>query len=120
MNILIAEDEFLIAFDLQLQLEGLGHTVIGIASDLASCQAILHQVIPDLAFMDLRLANRESGDTVAEWLLTTYGVRCVFMSGNLDASTRQRLETLEPVAMLGKPVFPNMISELVAGLGPET
>ena len=68
---------------------------------------------PDLAFMDLRLANGESGEDLAQWLLSEYSIRCIFMSGNLDEQTQTRLRALEPIAMLGKPTFPHLIAAAI-------
>lgn len=113
MKILIVEDEFLIAMDLQMQLEDLGHTVVGIARDFTNCRSIVERIVPDLAFMDLRLANGDSGEDVARWLLEEHNVRCVFMSGNLDLPTRERLKPLGAIAMLGKPTLPHLIAEAV-------
>lgn len=113
MNILIVEDDFLIALDLQMHVEDLQHRVVGVAKDFAECRALLEKAKPDLAFMDLRLANGESGEDVARWLFVEHGVRCVFMSGNLDAATRERLKALDPIAMLGKPSLPHLVSEAV-------
>lgn len=118
MNVVIVEDDFLIALDLQMQLEDLKQNVIGIATDLASCQELLEKRIPDLAFMDLRLANGESGEEVAGWLFMKFNVRSVFVSGNLDQKTRERLEAFNPVAFVGKPVLPNLIADVVANIEP--
>lgn len=113
MNILIVEDEFLIALDLQVQLEQLHHSVLGPAKDFAACRKVLMHTRPDLAFMDLRLANGDSGEDIARWLLAEHNIRCVFMSGNLDEPTQARLRALEPVAMLGKPTFPHLIAAAI-------
>ncbi|MFG6564391.1 response regulator [Sulfitobacter sp. 1A13421] len=113
MNILIVEDEFLIALDLQMQLEQLQHSVLGPVKDFATCREVVTQTRPDLVFMDLRLANGDSGEAVAQWLLAEHNIRCVFMSGNLDDLTQQRLSALEPVAMLGKPTFPHLIAAAI-------
>ena len=78
MNILIVEDEFLIALDLQMQLEQLQHSVLGPVKDFAACREVVTQSRPDLAFMDLRLANGESGEDLAQWLLSEYSIRCIF------------------------------------------
>ena len=113
MNILIVEDEFLIALDLQMQLEQLQRSVLGPVKDFAACREVVTQSRPDLAFMDLRLANGESGEDLAQWLLSEYSIRCIFMSGNLDEQTQTRLRALEPIAMLGKPTFPHLIAAAI-------
>ncbi len=72
-----------------MQLEQLQHSVLGPVKDFATCREVVTQTRPDLAFMDLRLANGDSGEEVAQWLLAEHNIRCVFMSGNLDDLTQQ-------------------------------
>ncbi|MEX3314133.1 response regulator [Sulfitobacter sp. PS-8MA] len=119
MNILIVEDEFLIALDLQMQLEQLQHQVVGPAKDFATCRDLVEQHRPDLAFMDLRLAHGDSGETVAHWLLSEHNIRCVFMSANLDEVTQDRLRSLNPIAMLGKPTLPHLVADALDAFSDE-
>ncbi len=105
LRILIVEDEFFIAVDLQDQVEALGHSVTGVARDLESCKSAARQDRPDMAMMDLRLARGSSGIDASRWLYDTLGVRCIFISGNLDDATRQMLSVVEPLSFLGKPIL---------------
>lgn len=114
LNILIVEDEMLIAFDLEFQVEAAGHHVVGLAQDLATCKAAVLKSIPDVALMDLRLKSGESGADVACWLRDELNVRCIFVSGNLDDAQRERLKDLDPVAFVGKPVLPIQLSKALA------
>jgi len=41
VNILIVEDEFLIALDLQMQIEQLQHSVLGPVKDFAGCREVV-------------------------------------------------------------------------------
>lgn len=109
----------MIAFDLQMQLEELGHDVIAIARDFAAARAAVDRQVPDLAFMDLRLAGGDSGEDVARWLRDDHGVGCIFMSANLDRDTRERLGQFEPLAFIGKPAFPHMIADALSGIGTD-
>jgi response regulator NasT len=53
MNILIAEDEFLITLTLKSQLEAMGHQVIGTSSDGEAAVALAKELRPDLVLMDI-------------------------------------------------------------------
>jgi two-component system, response regulator PdtaR len=105
LRVLIVEDEFFIALDLQDQVEALGHTVTGMVSDVEGCKGAACRNAPDIALMDLRLARGSSGIDAARWLYDTLGVRCIFISGNLDDATRQILSEVKPLAFLGKPIL---------------
>ncbi|QYX56104.1 response regulator [Roseovarius sp. SCSIO 43702] len=113
LDILIVEDEFLIALDLQMEVEALGHVVLGPARDGESARAVLSETRPDMAFMDIRLAGGDSGIDVAKWLYDTHGVRCIFMSGNLDQQVMDAAAEFEPYGFLGKPVFMNQVGPLL-------
>lgn len=114
LQVLIVEDEFFIALDLQDQLEDLGHVVTGVAHDLESCKSAARNRPPDLALMDLRLANGNSGIDASRWLYDMLGVRCIFLSGNLDGQTREVLSSVEPIAFIGKPILQNQLKRELA------
>lgn len=118
LRILIVEDEFLIALDLQDQVEGLGHSVTGLARDLESCRSAAEERRPDLALMDLRLANGSSGIDASRWLYDEMGVRCIFISGNLDEETRKGLLPVKPLAFLGKPILDHQLKRELSRLVP--
>jgi CheY-like chemotaxis protein len=109
LRVLIVEDEFFIALDLQDQVEDLGHVVTGVAHDVESCKRCAREQPPDLALMDLRLANGASGIDASRWLYEVMVVRCIFISGNLDDETRKVLSAVEPVAFIGKPILKHQL-----------
>jgi AmiR/NasT family two-component response regulator len=116
---LIVEDEILIAIDIEQMVQDAGHIVVGKAVDLASCKEVAASTRPDLALMDMRLKNADSGEDAARWLRAELGIRCVFVSGNLDEATRERLEPLEPLAFVGKPILPSKLLDVLARLRME-
>lgn len=104
MRILIVEDEYLIALEIEMILEDLGHEIVGIADNLAEARALAESLVPDLVTIDLRLRHGEGGDDLARELLQRHGLRALFISGNLDAATRKRLNALRPHGFLDKPL----------------
>ena len=108
----------LIAFDLELQVKACGHCVVGMAVDLESCKKVARACAPDVVLMDLRLKGGERGEDLARWLRSEMGVRCIFVSGNLDEGRRARLRALDPVAFVGKPVLSTRLAEALAQVVP--
>ena len=104
----------LIALDLAMQLEDLGHTVVGEAVDLASCQKIAMRERPDLALMDMRLKGGDSGGDVARWLRRTLDVPCLFISGNIEPEMRADLAELSPAGFIGKPLLGSRLADALA------
>lgn len=81
MKILIVEDEALIAQGIELSLDAVGHEVVGIADDIPSAVALAQARCPDMAFVDIKLANGANGMDVAREL-NALGIACVFATGN--------------------------------------
>lgn len=89
-RILIVEDEYLVAADLEASLEELGYSSIGIAPDLEAALALAAQK-PDLALVDVHLRDGQTGPLIAERLARDYGVAVLFVTANprmtFDANT---------------------------------
>jgi len=79
MNILVVEDEAIVAMEIEKILLGAGHHVVGIADDQREAVAIAKAAKPDMALIDMRLADGESGLDVAT-ALGHLGVRSTFFT----------------------------------------
>ena len=113
-RVLVAEDEGIIAMDLEMTLRDHGFDVVGTAATTAQSVEIARLHEPDLALMDLRLARGDCGIDAAAQLLTL-GVPSLFVSGNLDDATVAKLAPLRPVGCLGKPVSTPRLVALLEG-----
>lgn len=109
MKILIVEDEALIAMHLELLVTRFGHQVCAVAASTA--EAIAHSAVhsPDVALMDIRLAGGSSGIDAAREIHARHGIRCIFLSGNLDSATRNAVQAYDPVGFVGKPILPSLL-----------
>ncbi|MBY5713305.1 response regulator [Rhizobium leguminosarum] len=103
MRILIVEDEFLIALELEYRLRDAGFEVIGIAATAGEALSIATSDRPALAIMDIRLADRTDGIQAAIELNATLGVRSIFASAHADAETRKSAAAASPIGWLQKP-----------------
>ena len=79
-NILIVEDEMLVAIELESILEDLGHCPVGIAPDLSSAEQFSEQPI-DLALVDLNLRDGLTGPEIGR-RLSQRGVAVLFITAN--------------------------------------
>ena len=61
LNVVIVEDEALLAMDMEAMVEDCGHHVIAEASSLFGVEAFSDDLQPDLAFVDIHLAQGTSG-----------------------------------------------------------
>ena len=82
LRILIVEDEILIALELESLLQDAGHEVVGIAASFDEAIAIGSDLSPDLAFVDIHLADGPTGVDVARQLARDFGIMVLFMTAN--------------------------------------
>jgi two-component system, response regulator PdtaR len=120
MKILIVEDEALIAMHLELLVEDFGHQVCAVAAskDEAIAHAAVH--LPDVVLMDVRLARGSSGIDAAREIHDRHGIRCIFLSANLDAATRDAVRTFEPIDFVGKPILPALLQRALEKVSPSS
>lgn len=82
LRILVVEDEILIALELESLLQDLGHDVVGIAASSEDALALGQELKPDLAFVDIHLADGPTGVDVARHLAAQHQVTVLFMTAN--------------------------------------
>ena len=102
-QILIVEDEGLIAKDLQSMLRRLGYevpTTVG-TGELAIQTAKANQ--PDLILMDINLRGNMDGVMAAQTINAQQDVPIVYLTANSDEATLQRAKVTDPFGFLIKP-----------------
>lgn len=104
MRVLIVEDEVLIALDLEMRMEQLGHEVVGTAVSEGEAIELARDAVPDLVLMDLRLVGPSSGLAAALAIRRELDVPSVILSGNVHEVSEDEEAAIRPVAMLPKPV----------------
>lgn len=118
MKVLIVEDEALIAMHLEFLVQDFGHLVCAIAVSAAEAIAHAGAHLPDVALMDIRLADDSSGIDAAREIHVHHGVRCIFLSANLDAATRAAVDAYDPVDFVGKPILPAQLQRALERVSP--
>lgn len=96
-DILIVEDDAIIAFDLAETVRGMGHHVCGTAATMDAALATARSHQPTLALMDLRLAHGDSGIVTAQALRQSSALPIIFVTAFGDELARRGLEHLGPV-----------------------
>jgi DNA-binding response OmpR family regulator len=79
-GILIVEDEFLVALQLEDILTDAGHRVVGIVPDQASIHRLDEP--PEVALVDLNLRDGPSGPAIARLLAEKFGTTIVYVTAN--------------------------------------
>ena len=81
-RILIIEDEALVAMELRLVLEDLGHEVVGSAADARTARNLVKEIEVDLALVDIHLSDGPTGVELGRCLAQDDGVTVLYMTAN--------------------------------------
>lgn len=111
-DIMIIEDEPLIAMDIEQMVEGLGHRVVGIARTHKEAVALYHKTQPRMILADIQLADGSSGIDAVNDILHAHPVPVIFIT-----AFPERLltgERPEPTFLVTKPFNPDMVRALIS------
>jgi DNA-binding LytR/AlgR family response regulator len=103
INILIVEDESIVALDLATTLHQDGYEVIGVADHAEEAIRLFTQHTVDIVLMDIRLAGPKDGiDTVID-LMKIRQTPVIYLTAFTDNATVERVKHTYPSAFLVKP-----------------
>lgn len=103
-NILIVEDEMIIALMLEQMINRIGHKVIDkVSSGEDAIQAALDYK-PDLILMDIRLNGAMDGIEATKKINERHPTPVIFVTGNSDEVYKRRIQKIEYKDFLTKPV----------------
>ena len=102
-RILIVEDEYLIAVQVEETLVDAGFEVVGTASTAAQAVRLANAEQPALVVMDVRLIGAGDGVEAALEIYGATGIRCIFTTAYTDPEMQRRAAAAAPFGWLGKP-----------------
>jgi DNA-directed RNA polymerase specialized sigma24 family protein len=111
-DIMIIEDEPLIAMDIEELVESLGHRVVGTARTHQEATALFEKTRPSMVLADIQLADGSSGIDAVNEILSTTPVPVIFIT-----AFPERLltgERPEPAFLVTKPFNPDMVKALIS------
>ena len=108
-NILIVEDEALIALEMSCEISDLGHKCIGIADDVESATSLASEAV-DIALVDINLKDGATGPEIGEYLAKNYGIKVIFVTANPDQLGDGVAGT---VGVIAKPIDVNVLKSLL-------
>ena len=102
-DVLIVEDEPILAMAMELKLQKMGLNVSGIAS--SPDNAILHAQnnFPDIAIIDINLNAKKTGIDVANYLWKNFNIPIIFLTSYYNDNILSQAMESEPYAYLIKP-----------------
>ena len=111
-NILVIEDEPVVALDLQDLLEELGHKVVALARTRGEAVRAAREFRPDLILSDIKLADGSTGLDAINEILPACETPVIFVTGFPEQLLTGRLP--EPAFLIRKPFTPEAVKAAVS------
>jgi CheY-like chemotaxis protein len=112
-NLIIAEDEQIIAIGMEMFLSDAGYTISGIAKTAPEAIDLAEQFTPDVALLDVRLAEGTDGTEAARVLKQRLSIPSILITGHLDA---HQARACGAVGLLKKPYDPRRLIDMIEAL----
>jgi two-component system, response regulator PdtaR len=112
-RILVVEDDFLVASEIEVALQAAGFTVTGVAASADEAIALAQGDAPDLAIIDIRLHGTRDGVDAALVLFREHAIPCIFATAHADEAVRARAAGASPRGWLQKPYTMPLLIEVV-------
>jgi PAS domain S-box-containing protein len=102
-QILVVEDEYIVAKDIQDTLSNLGYSVPAIAASGEEALKKISELKPDLVLMDIVLKGELDGVQTADQIRLNFDIPVVYLTAYADSETLKRARVTEPYGYLIKP-----------------
>jgi DNA-binding NarL/FixJ family response regulator len=102
-RILVVEDDFLVAAEIEIALSDAGFDVAGVAASADEAVELAQLQRPALVVMDVRLAGQRDGIDAAVEIFRQLGIRCIFATAHYDQHSLERAKPAMPLGWLQKP-----------------
>lgn len=101
-NLLIVEDEFIVANDLTNMMENAGYTVCATAESVESAKLAIDKYRPTWVLLDIFLQDDSRGTDLAPYLQEK-GIGFIYISANTNQSILEAAKSTQPYGFLVKP-----------------
>lgn len=102
-NVLIVEDESIIAMDIRTSLELSGYQIAAIATSSEEAIAAVTSCNPDIVLMDIQLQGDRDGIETAEKVQREFHLPVVYLTAHADEKTLSRAKSTQPFGYILKP-----------------
>jgi CheY-like chemotaxis protein len=111
-DVLIIEDEPIIALDLEAIVQELGHNIVGVARTHKEATDLIKEHQPGLVLADIQLADGSSGLDAVNEILTTMDIAVIFVTAYPERFLTG--DRPEPAFLLTKPFEPEAVKAAIS------
>ena len=112
-QVLIVEDEAIVALELRRRLQDLGYGITGTANCGQQALRLIEEHPPDLVLMDIGLAGDMSGTDVAKIIRERFPIPVVYLTAFSDAGTLERVKGTDEYGYVTKPFQPRQLDAVL-------
>lgn len=116
LKVLIAEDEAIIALDIQLYLESIGYKVCHIAMTTDEAISLTKKHRPDVIIMDILLKGDKTGIDASHLIQQESQIPIIYLTGNPQLLDKEKQVADYPFWIINKPPSNQLISEILCQL----
>ena len=115
LRVLIVEDDFLVAMEVEAGLAAAGFAIVGVAATAEDAVRLAQVERPHLAIMDIRLASARDGVDAALEIFQSFGIRSLFATAHRDDRTLPRAMPARAIGWVQKPyLVETLVTEIEA------
>ncbi len=112
-QILIVEDEWIVAQDIKMSLQKLGYTVSGVVSSGEEAIIKVEENNVDLVLMDITLRGEMNGIEAASTIRSRFDIPIVYLTAHADDKTLERAKITEPLGYIFKPFEKKTVHSII-------
>lgn len=103
IQILVVEDESIVAEDIRRSLQKLGYAVPSVVASGEEAVKKVEEISPDMVLMDIMLAGEMDGIEAADKIRSNFNVPVVYLTAYSDGKILERAKLTEPFGYIIKP-----------------
>lgn len=103
VQILLVEDDDIVARVATWRLQKIGYEVCGRATNSADAVQLAMKLHPDLVLMDIKISGTSDGVSTAKVLKKTMNVPIIYLTSHTDDETIARAAETQPAGFIAKP-----------------
>ncbi|MDX2225508.1 MAG: response regulator [Verrucomicrobiae bacterium] len=103
LQVLVVEDQLIVAEDIRTTIHNFGYETCHVASNGEEAISAVKDHRPDLVLMDIRLDGKMDGIEAARIIHEKYDIPSVYITGNADDATLERISGFDGYGCIIKP-----------------
>ncbi len=112
-SILIAEDERIVAMDIQNTLVNLGYEVLSVVDTGEELLQEIKKNKPNLVLLDISLKGKITGIECADYISKYYNIPYIFITGYSDIEINSKIKGLNFSGFIRKPFDKRILSQAI-------